>query len=318
MLSCPERRAIPTLAFSSLHNLISTVPSKTYPAYVILIKHALTACITMSTLPTSRHFVTQLLDSLPSSAHNAGQNGNPLSAVDETARKQLLSLQVLFPNEFLPALDLLDRGLVTRLRIGDGEEGDAEKTEGDEAAGRHQADQAAQGDDNEGAQHDDVPMPDAAEAHTHAQHASPSIHAEPIVDHPMTNTLATITPPNTTYYVRSAQQRSSRYTTSYDTLTSYEVRLLAWNCSCPAFAFAAFPSVHPEPTPSTHDQQGQSEDTGWLFGGVSLGDTMPPVCKHLLACVLVERCKGLFGGFVEERVVSVEEAAGWAAGWGDS
>ena len=55
----------------------------------------------------------------------------------------------------------------------------------------------------------------------------------------------------------------------------------------------------------------------WIFGGLSLGDDMPPVCKHLLACVLAERCKGLFGGFVEERDVSVEEAAGWAAGWGD-
>ena len=55
----------------------------------------------------------------------------------------------------------------------------------------------------------------------------------------------------------------------------------------------------------------------WIFGGISLGDGMPPVCKHLLACVLAERCKGLFGGFVEERDVSVEEAAGWAAGWGD-
>ena len=41
------------------------------------------------------------------------------------------------------------------------------------------------------------------------------------------------------------------------------------------------------------------------------------MCKHLLACVFVERCKGLFGGFVEDREVGVEEAAGWAAGWGD-
>jgi len=39
------------------------------------------------------------------------------------------------------------------------------------------------------------------------------------------------------------------------------------------------------------------------------------MCKHLLACVLVERVAA-FGGFVEERRVSVEEVAGWAAGWG--
>jgi hypothetical protein len=55
----------------------------------------------------------------------------------------------------------------------------------------------------------------------------------------------------------------------------------------------------------------------WAFGGVSLGEKMPPVCKHLLACVLAERCNGVFGECVEQKRVSVEAAAGWAAGWGD-
>jgi len=40
-----------------------------------------------------------------------------------------------------------------------------------------------------------------------------------------------------------------------------------------------------------------------------------PVCKHLLACALIERC-GVLREFVEERTVGQEEAAGWAAGWG--
>lgn len=127
------------------------------------------------------------------------------------------------------------------------------------------------------------------------------------------------------YYVRSAQQRASRYSTSVDTTTSYEVRLTAWNCSCPAFAFAAFPSALPEPVPPEVDESWDGEmDLGkdgayledWSFGGVSLGTGTPPVCKHLLACVLIERCE-MFKDFVEERDVSVEEAAGWAAGWGD-
>jgi len=42
-----------------------------------------------------------------------------------------------------------------------------------------------------------------------------------------------------------------------------------------------------------------------------LGEEDVPLCKHLLACVLVERWRG-----VEERVVGREEMAGWAAGWG--
>lgn len=62
---------------------------------------------------------------------------------------------------------------------------------------------------------------------------------------------------------------------------------------------------------------GEKVEASWVFGGVSLGNGMPPVCKHLLACVLVKRCKGLFGACVEERDVGIEEAAGWAAGWGD-
>ena len=95
----------------------------------------------------------------------------------------------------------------------------------------------------------------------------------------------------------------------------YEVRVWAWSCSCPAFVFAAFPATQSE----SNEKEGMMADHGksvsWSFGGLTLGNDMP-VCKHLLACVLVE-FGGLFEGFVEERVVSVEEIAGWAAGWGD-
>lgn len=140
---------------------------------------------------------------------------------------------------------------------------------------------------------------------------------------------------DTVYYVRSAQQRSSRYSTSYDNTTFYEVRLRAWNCSCPAFAFSAFSAVHPDPLVFSYEPgenqrlQGDGihgdrhvmdvtmRDSNWTFGGATLGSEMPPVCKHLLACVLVERCSGMFGAFVQERKVCVEEVAGWAAGWGD-
>jgi hypothetical protein len=252
-------------------------------------------------LPTSRRFITQLLDSLPSSANANLIDANPLSAVPETAKKQLLSLQVLFPNEFLPALDLLDRRLVTRLRIGDGrkDKGVGAMKDGEDNSTIHSNEPMA---GNNDAQGDDQTMIDAHT--TEADTPSP-------------------TDSQAIYYVGSAQQRSSRFSNSYDTTTSYEVRLVAWNCSCPAFAFAAFPATHPEPLVPTYDPNNDEDITReveggtWLFGGVSLGDAISPVCKHLLACVLVERCSGLFGGFVEERMVSVEEAAGWAAGWGD-
>jgi hypothetical protein len=270
-------------------------------------------------LPTSRCFITQLLDSLPASANPIVGDANPLSAVPETAKNQLLSLQVLFPNEFLPALDLLDRRLVTRLRIGNGGERGVYLKDGDRGIG-------AQGVDTTATTHSGEPTAGTNNTSTDIPVAEPP--RIPNDDQIMPDAIEADVPSHTDthaiYYVGSAQQRSSRYSTSYDTTTSYEVRLVAWNCSCPAFAFAAFPATHPEPLISTYDPSNDehavthnAESGTWLFGGVSLGNAIPPVCKHLLACVLLEKCRGLFGGFVEERVVSVEEAAGWAAGWGD-
>lgn len=82
-------------------------------------------------LPTNRRFLTRLFNSLaappaPSSPDAAASltddaddkhHPNPLDSVPPAVKKQLLSLQVLFPTEFIPALDVLDRRLVTRFRI---------------------------------------------------------------------------------------------------------------------------------------------------------------------------------------------------------
>ena len=135
-----------------------------------------------------------------------------------------------------------------------------------------------------------------------------------------------------TYYVRSAQQQhqtqqqrgNPRYRSAayeHTTTTYYEVRLTAWSCSCPAFTFSAFPAPNPNsnnnntntstPTPP-HAQPGRQD---WCIGGLSAGENMP-VCKHLLACVLVEH-SSTFAHLVEERTITLEELAGWAAGWGD-
>ena len=259
----------------------------------------------ISALPASRDFVTQLFTSLASLPHSEAE-ASPLSDAPERVKKRLLSLQVLFPNEFLPALDLLDRKLVSRLRIGIEQSGHA----------------AA---DNATASTPDVRMREQEQNNTLNGTALPAIPGDPSSYREVSGSIDTI------HYVRSAQQRSSRFGTSYDSSTSYEVRLRAWNCTCPAFAFAAFPSVHPEPPVPEYvlpdadgkmnseapDEKNRMAASGWHFGGVSLGEGMPPVCKHLLACVLAEQCGSLFGPCVEERRVSVETAAGWAAGWGD-
>ncbi|KAJ4362632.1 hypothetical protein N0V95_001437 [Ascochyta clinopodiicola] len=255
-----------------------------------------------STLPASRDFVTQLLNSLPVSPHHDAYAFS-LNDAPDSVKKQLLSLQVLFPNEFLPSLDLLDRKLIARFLIGN--------------AGPSSTNPQS------------TPRIQTSDTYSNIASNSPTPNPPTASSPPQDPSHLT----DTVHYVRSAQQRSSRYSTSYDSTTSYEVRLQAWNCTCPAFAFAAFPSVHPEPPVSTYIASAstdsgdarnpsmdaaESEASKWIFGGVSLGTGMPPVCKHLLACVLAERCSGVFGECVEERRVSVETAAGWAAGWGGS
>lgn len=151
------------------------------------------------------------------------------------------------------------------------------------------------------------------------------------------------------YYVKSNAPRDgrSRYGRSGDGGgTSYEVRTGAWSCTCHAFAFSAYNGGGGGAFPvyGSYDSVDEDEDddvsghrvgrdgdeemldvpevekTGerdgsWRWGGLMLGDEDVPLCKHLLACVLVER--GAVGGSrFEERVVGREEMAGWAAGWG--
>ena len=124
--------------------------------------------------------------------------------------------------------------------------------------------------------------------------------------------------------------------------TSYEVRTKGWSCSCAAFAFAAFNAhgegrkgfgcedyddyslhddavhedevlLHPE---EEGDGVGRREETeDWQWGGLMVEEDVP-LCKHLLACVLAEHW-GVAGGMIEERKVGREEMAGWAAGWGE-
>lgn len=256
----------------------------------------------------NRAFVTALITSLGSTTDPNPHN--PLRGLPKEKRNTLLTLQLLYPNELLPALDLLDRDLVTKLRLQQPREPTTD-------------DQSAQG----AATADQTKPPD-------------------------------LTP---IYYVRSAQSTNSsthasksRFRDPIASTTHYEVRTSSWSCSCPAFAFSAFPPHHPKPSSlqsSSHigvqyprvlqlpqfrpeaQAQSQSEKIAdqenvdpeatraaeerneeWCAGGLANGDGVP-ICKHLLACVLAERT-GLLGGIVKEREVSLEEMVGWAAGWG--
>lgn len=106
----------------------------------------------------------------------------------------------------------------------------------------------------------------------------------------------------------------------------YMVSLEAWNCTCAAFAFACVSEPEAgdeaEETGGEELQEKRESDNkgsaGWTFGGMTLFNardhsSVPPVCKHLLACLLADKWTRALGRYVTERMVSKEEMAGIVA-----
>ncbi|KAK7920554.1 hypothetical protein PG985_008576 [Apiospora marii] len=279
------------------------------------------------TLPTPRAILTSLINTLSSFAPSTPASGpqpvpspNPLRSLPPQARPLLATLHTLYPNVLLPALDLLDRRLVTRIIPVDVAATAVPAPQGDHIA--------------EASEEDALPEEDK----------------DPYQE------------PNYFYLVRSAQQPSRRGRRAVEALAeggggagpTYVVQTRAWNCSCAAFAFSAFPAegdapvyrIHPSSSssrrrrddapcgryPDKRRQQGHENEKGkddaWDFGSMSRDGLVPaedgdgvvvgtggvPCCKHLLACVLAERWQGVMGGYVAEREVVKEEAAGLVAG----
>lgn len=277
-------------------------------------------------LPTSRQLLTSLLNAISEipipdkdqqEEDSLGQRKtlpNPLRLINAEHRPLFTTLHVLFPSLLLPALDLLDRGLVSRLTL------------------RRRSDSRHFQNQDEG--------------------------GNPAKDHDMisgnqggrdeeTEAAATV------YIVRSAQPLRRHFGANSSTTAggpsssgqAYIVHINAWNCTCAAFAFAAFPGqplqrepeaetkvkdddemvLNPAPVPPSNHEYGQRpeadvDSTPWHFGGMSFdgikredGAGGIPCCKHLLACVLAERWAGALGQYVTERTVGKEEMAGIVA-----
>ncbi|MCJ1276071.1 hypothetical protein MMC21_003876 [Puttea exsequens] len=241
-------------------------------------------------LPTSKAFLTSLFSSLPRNAQTSLVTAHPNEAptLSSAAKPTLLTLHALFPTTLLPALDLLDRHLITRFILSDTSSNSREQRGGDAAEG--------------------------------ARVESPRTEAS-----------------KATFYVKSNAHSSSRSRCRDIADVHYEVRTQAWNCSCAAFAFAAFHSSSPFTLRygsygSFHQTNGSAEGdedmldmpdasetkqggSDWKWGGLMLGEEEVPLCKHLLACVLAEWWD-VAKAMVEDKEVGREEMAGWAAGWG--
>ncbi|KXJ97030.1 hypothetical protein Micbo1qcDRAFT_155773 [Microdochium bolleyi] len=224
----------------------------------------------MTAIPTPREVLTSILSTLsaydpkehhhhhhqPASDSNIRSTqrrvdnynnppSNPLKLVPNSHRALLTTLHVLYPSTLLPALDLLDRRLVTRIRI---------------------------------------------------PPSSSSLTNDPVG----VNSDASAGPGRSFFLVRSAQQqhqsqlarhRQHHHTTTTDFLAAnpvgasststraggsgkvYVIRLDAWNCSCAAFAFSAFP---PESSASARSASRSGHPAGTLLdrlrGGIGAGD----------------------------------------------
>ncbi|KAJ5216458.1 uncharacterized protein N7498_002865 [Penicillium cinerascens] len=271
------------------------------------------ASTTKNPLPSTRAFVDNLIAELASfNSASPNTNGNeldkprtqtalpekqtqnPLSVLSapQLARVKplMLSLHCIFPNDLLPALDILDRGLVQRLVRAD------------------QVDAMAVS-DQEQAKSTDSP----SDLHSPCSNDGQVILREDI----FLVTSASTAPPH--------GAASSAFATQ-DPEKGYEVRLHAWNCTCPTFALSAFRDLASrlDYSPEHHSRVANLRDLDdtvvYPFGGTLTCATdreSPPVCKHILACILFARCAGLFGADGDgRRAISMEELAGWCAGWG--
>jgi hypothetical protein len=70
----------------------------------------------MQNLPSHRQFLTSLIESLSTGQSQPAINQEQPHLIPPDRRQLLLTLHVLFPSLLLPALDLLDRRLVTHIR----------------------------------------------------------------------------------------------------------------------------------------------------------------------------------------------------------
>lgn len=233
-------------------------------------------------LPSPDQFLTSLLTL---SSHSP----NPLAP-----SPTLLTLHCLFPQDLLPALDLLDHALVTSFALASPTEHASARQAGDDTAAPSAGDTPARAaaEDTLGSLAEEDTLPTRQPAPTAVVAAKAAV-----------------------YYVRSSRPgRGSTGSTS-----SYEVRLGAWNCTCPAFAFASFGAEDEgvgwgdKGGGGEYDEGREGNGVGGV-GGLRVEGRRVPVCKHLLACVLADWGKALGG--VERRVVGSEELAGWVAGWG--
>lgn len=325
----------------------------------------------MPPIPSARLILTDLVLQLKASNENLpgrsnGSVSNPLKARQEDVREVIIALEYLVPGGVMAALDVLDKGLVTRYSLRaegkkeqnveeDSEEKVRERGEGnirgevDTVAGSRESttDQEVSGtptdlsgkmDENSEAPATEREIPgtpngsDTEISDVSEEWGGPAPTRKN--EEPTPSGEESKKDEKYSYYVRSEQPARSRWSKKPPRPTpTYSVRPTAWFCTCPAFLFAAFATAPKEVATSRYPNATEKnrksrkkweaeefskvwdmmETHGWVWGGRMLGVHAPPVCKHLLACVLAENCGDLFMPFVNRAELDLEEMVGMSA-----
>ena len=239
----------------------------------------------MQSLPSHRQALTSLIDTL-STATTTAVDEVAQSSQPRDRRRLLLTLHVLFPTLLLPALDLLDRHLVTKLSLNGTRDGTDAGHQEQEATGSDGMTKETQ------------------------EPGSPALSHQSGGGKPEV------------YLVRSVASTLTRRTrdalSTSSSSQTYLVRLDAWHCSCATFALEAFPARTMEQkqgAEAAHEQLQPGQHDSWSFGGQRHGSQggNAPCCKHLLACLLAQRCSTMMKGEINTRLISKEEFAGITA-----
>ncbi|KAI5927858.1 hypothetical protein F4810DRAFT_160636 [Camillea tinctor] len=297
-----------------------------------------------SPLPTPSALLTSLFDSissipishapdpLPTTARKPPNPSNPLSQIPPSHRPLLTTLHAIYPSTLLPALDILDRGLVSRVYV------------------QHPSSSSTS------------PLPSTAPANPPT---APTFHLVRSASSDSSGPRRARKPDSVVegggsgYIVRLASWSCS--------CASFAFSAFPGASSCARSSYAIHPPTQHPGRAAGRDAaeiQAQGEEKGkggrYEFGGIpglarhaprcptaptttidnsthtindSTDDThaLPPCCKHILACLLAERWRAsgerqgeggrgedeegdlVLGGYVSERVVSAEEGAGLVA-----
>jgi hypothetical protein len=252
------------------------------------------------TLPSPRDLLTSLLSTISSIPVPSPAEENPLPSAPPSAQPLLATLHVLFPSLLLPALDLLDRGLIARVSL-------------TQPPALVKPEPEARTIDQAHTEHESLPtrssaLPEQGEQVARQTDIAPTFY--------MATSLAST--------MRRRGRGKSRDRDG-DSTREYLVQLEAWNCSCPSFTFDAFPppsrtAIDGGAESEQQDDSGQAVAAGgreeaWSIGGLSLDGTgkvgfgpAVPCCKHILACVLADKWPAVGKNVVDKRVERAELA----------